>query len=307
MARLRDWGPILWWSAGVLAASLLPLAVGWAHLPDPVAIHWGVDGDPDGSLGLIVVPWLSVGLTAVALLTTSLFRMEGAPTPEGFAMVGLMGGLGTALMGLLVHLNWDAATWDEAGRFNPWHVGLVLAGAFVGGLVGFALGRKLHPERSASSKDGPVIEVAPGERVSWVGRTSVRWPLLLLGSATVLFLVLPDWGIWLGSLLGVLALALMQVEANVNNDGLTVRLGGIPVRRIRIAKISSARAIDLEPAEWGGWGWRASPHGSAIVLRRGEALELTFRGGRRFAVTVDDAETGAALVNGLVARLLGET
>jgi hypothetical protein len=186
-------------------------------------------------------------------------------------------------------------------------VGLVLAGAFVGGLVGFALGRKLHPERSASSKDGPVIEVAPGERVSWVGRTSVRWPLLLLGSATVLFLVLPDWGIWLGSLLGVLALALMQVEANVNNDGLTVRLGGIPVRRIRIAKISSARAIDLEPAEWGGWGWRASPHGSAIVLRRGEALELTFRGGRRFAVTVDDAETGAALVNGLVARLLGET
>jgi hypothetical protein len=210
-------------------------------------------------------------------------------------------------MGLLVHLNWDAATWDEAGRFNPWHVGLVLAGAFVGGLVGFALGRKLHPERSASSKDGPVIEVAPGERVSWVGRTSVRWPLLLLGSATVLFLVLPDWGIWLGSLLGVLALALMQVEANVNNDGLTVRLGGIPVRRIRIGKISSARAIDLEPAEWGGWGWRASPHGSAIVLRRGEALELTFRGGRRFAVTVDDAETGAALVNGLVARLLGET
>jgi hypothetical protein len=51
---------------------------------------------------------------------------------------------------------------------------------------------------------------------------------------------------------------------------------------------------------------RAAPNGSAIVLRRGEALELTFRGGRRFAVTVDDAATGAALLNGLVARHLGE-
>jgi hypothetical protein len=79
------------------------------------------------------------------------------------------------------------------------------------------------------------------------------------------------------------------------------------VRRIALDKVSSARAIDLEPAQWGGWGWRASPNGSAIVLRRGEALELTFKGGRRFAVTVDDAATGAALLNGLVARLLGET
>jgi hypothetical protein len=30
---------------------------------------------------------------------------------------------------------------------------------------------------------------------------------------------------------------------------------------------------------------------------------VTFENGRRFAVTVDDAATGAALVNGLVARL----
>jgi hypothetical protein len=305
MARLRGWVPILWWAAGVLAVSLLPLALGWSHLPDRVATHWGVNGNPDGNMALIAVPWLMVGLIGVGLLTTSLFRMEGAPTPEGFAMIGLMGGLGTALTGLLVHLNWDTATWDEAGRFDPWHVGLVLAGAFVGGLGGFALGRRFHPERSASRRDGPVIEVAPGERVSWVGRTTVRWPLLLLGVAILLFVVLPHWGVWLGALLVAAALASMQVEANVNNDGLTIRLGGIPVRRIRIGKISSARAIDLEPAEWGGWGWRASPNGSAIVLRRGEALELTFSGGRRFAVTVDDAETGAALLNGLVARLLG--
>jgi hypothetical protein len=306
MTRVRPWGWLLGWSAAVLVVSLVPLALGWAPMPDPVATHWGVDGDPNGSMALVAVPWLTVGLIVVGLFTTSMFRVEGIPSAEAFAMVGVMGGLGTALMGLLVHLNWDAAAWDEAGHFDLWHVGVVLIGVFAGGLAGFTLGRRLQPERPAQQADGPVILVAPGERVSWVGRTSVRWPLILLGGAMLAVILLPGWGLWSGGLLGLLALAFVQVEANVNNDGLTVRLGGIPVRRIRVEKISSARAIDLEPAKWGGWGWRAAPNGSAIVLRRGEAIELTFLGGRRFAVTVDDAATGAALLNGLVARHLGE-
>jgi hypothetical protein len=147
-----------------------------------------------------------------------------------------------------------------------------------------------------------VIEVAPGERVSWVGRASVKWPLFLLAGSVAAYVFVPELGVWLSVLLVVLALAMMQVEANVNNDGLVVRMGGIPVRRIALEQVSSARAIDLEPTQWGGWGWRAIPNGSAIVLRRGDALELTFVGGRRFAVTVDDSATGAALLNGLVAR-----
>ena len=307
MLTFRRWGLLLGWSLVVLIVSLLPLAFGWGHLPDPVATHWGVAGTPDGHMALTLMPWLMVGLIGVGLLTTSLFRVGGEPTPEAFAMVGLMGGLGTALIGLLVGLNWGAASWDEAGAFELWHVVVVLVGAFGGGLAGYALGRKWYPVSPAAKTAAESIEVAPGERVSWVGRTSVRWPLFLLGGAALFLVVLPDWGIWLAAIFVLLALALMQVEVNVNDDGLSVRLGGIPVRRIGIGKISSARAIDLEPAAWGGWGWRASPNASAIVLRRGEALELTFTGGRRFAVTVDDAATGAALLNGLVARLLGES
>ncbi len=300
---MRGWGRLLGWAGGVLAFGMVPLAVGWSRLPDPVASHWGVSGDPDGSLPLVAVPLILLGLIAIGLITTSLFRVEGEPTAEAFAMVGLLGGMGTALNGLLVYLNWDAGSWEEAGAFNAWHIGITLVGALGGGLAGFVLGRRWYPERQATRADGPVIHVSPGERVSWVGRASVRWPLFLLGMGALVVLLVPAWGIWLGGLFLLLALAFMQVEANVNNDGLRVRLGGIPVRRIPIDKISSARAVDLEPAEWGGWGWRASPNGSAIVLRRGDALELTFTSGRRFAVTVDDAATGAALVNGLVARL----
>ena len=72
---------------------------------------------------LATVPLLIVALIGVGLLTTSLFRAGKEPTPEAFAMVGLMGGLGIALVGLLVYLNWDAASWDEAGLFNLWHGG----------------------------------------------------------------------------------------------------------------------------------------------------------------------------------------
>jgi hypothetical protein len=295
----------LGWSAAVLVVSLLPLALGWARLPDPVATHWGVDGDPDGRMALVAVPWLAVGLIAVALSTTSLFRVEGTPSAEAFAMVGVMGGLGTALMGLLVYLNWDASAWDEAGHFDLWH-----GGGPRRRLCGRAC--RFHPgSQTPNGATGPAgrrprHRGRPGGTGVLGGPDLVRWPLILLGGAMLAVILLPEWGLWSGGLLGLLALAFMRVEANVNNDGLTVRLGGIPVRRIPVAKISSARAIDLEPAQWGGWGWRAAPNGSAIVLRRGDALELTFRGGRRFAVTVDDAATGAALLNGLVARLLGE-
>lgn len=303
---MRGWGRLLGFAGVMLTIGMIPLVIGWGHLPDPVASHWGPSGAPDGYLPLAAQPLLMVGLLVLALFTTSLFRVEGEPTAEAFGMVGLLGGLGTALMSLLVYLNWDAPTWDQAGRFEAWQVAVVLFGAFLGGMSGFVLGRRWYPTRATTKSDGPVIEVQPGERVTWVGRTAVRWPLFLLAGAVLIYVTIPGWGIWLAGLFVVLALALMQVEANVNNSGLLVRLGGIPVRRIPLEKVSSARAIDLEPAQWGGWGWRASPNGSAIVLRRGDALEVTFTGGRRFAVTVDDAATGAALLNGLLARQVGE-
>ncbi|MGA7096879.1 MAG: DUF1648 domain-containing protein [Acidimicrobiia bacterium] len=299
---MRKWGPLLVWSATVLFVCLVPLAVGWSHLPDPVAIHWTGTGAPDGSIALSQVPLVSLGLIALALLTTSLFRVEGEPSAEAFAMVGLIGGLTFALNLALVSLNWDASTWEGADSFAWLDIALILICALVGGGLGYALGRRAHPVRIAATTKEESIEVAVAERVSWVGRASVRWPLFLLGGGALLTLAVPVVGPWLGGFLVLSGLALMNVEANVNNGGLTVRLGGIPVRRIPVDGVSSARPIDLEPAAWGGWGWRATPGASALVVRRGDALEVTLAGGRRFAVTVDDPATGAALLNGLVSR-----
>jgi hypothetical protein len=75
-----------------------------------------------------------------------------------------------------------------------------------------------------------------------------------------------------------------------------------------LEQIVGASVIDLKPREWGGWGYRGSRRAfgrAAVVLRAGPAIRLDLTDRRTFAVTVDDAATGAGLVNDLRARIGG--
>jgi hypothetical protein len=74
---------------------------------------------------------------------------------------------------------------------------------------------------------------------------------------------------------------------------------------VALRDVVQAEAIDIRPLEWGGWGYRGSLRlmgRAAVVLRAGPGVRLELRGGRVLAVTVDDAETAAGLLNDLVAR-----
>ena len=119
---MSKWGRLLGWAVLMVIIGLIPLAIGWGNLPDPVATHWGLGGAPNGSTPLPWVPVIGVGLVAVGLLTTSLFREKGQPTAEAFAMLGLMGGLGLALNITLVQLNSGVEVWTDAGEFSFWHL-----------------------------------------------------------------------------------------------------------------------------------------------------------------------------------------
>lgn len=75
---------------------------------------------------------------------------------------------------------------------------------------------------------------------------------------------------------------------------------GRPVRRWQAAEIESARAENRTPAQAGGWGYRLGGLGTTVMLRGGECLVIRMRGkGEEFAVSMDDAERGAALLNAL--------
>ena len=118
----------------------------------------------------------------------------------------------------------------------------------------------------------------------------------------------PTWVGWLvavvGLVIGVFGWLLSSLTVRVTDDSFVVAFGpfGWPRQVIALAEIRDVAAIVVEPMEWGGWGYRWIPwaHASAAVIRRGPGIALSLSGGRRFAVTVDDAVAGAQATSALL-------
>lgn len=134
------------------------------------------------------------------------------------------------------------------------------------------------------------------------------WIALALGAAaaSLVVLVRNDPGFLAVMVAAVVVVfvpvSLSRIRVTVDHWGLRVVpvLTGIPLRRIPLHDVARAEAVRaLQPLEWGGWGYRWRPGRRAVVLRGGPALGVTTTRGRRFAVTVPDADTGAALLRSL--------
>jgi hypothetical protein len=149
---------------------------------------------------------------------------------------------------------------------------------------------------------------------TWTGRCSTRGFRLL--SVGILLLLVgvgggilfasgnaggPAWVGWLLVVVGVVVAVsgwlLSSLEARVEPARFVVAFGpfGWPRRTIALADVRAVETAQIEPREWGGWGyrWNPSQHATAAVLRRGPGIVVALEDGRRFAVTVDDARDGA--------------
>jgi hypothetical protein len=190
-----------------------------------------------------------------------------------------------------------------------------------GTLVGLtALGWFLQPRASASPDAGQQatsgIRLAPGEKAAWfgsvaIGRTGVVIlvvSMLLLIGATILVVAVDAGAVsWIMVLVTVLVIVLIATtlvfRVRVNSTGLLVRsVFGWPRWRIRMSEIADVRVVQVNPvAEFGGWGMRIGADGRmGVVLRTGEALQVTRTSGRAFVVTIDDATTAAAVLTATV-------
>lgn len=316
----------------VLVAVVLPIvvvALGAAvqlgiasSLPDPVAIHWGADGQPDGyaSPAVVTALLLAVGLGLPLLLAASTLRglRQGGGGPT-YRLLGAVA-LGVSVY-LAVLTTWtlvmQAGLADASDCPSVWPA---IAGSFVVALAAGAVGWAVQPheDRTRSSEVVPAsLDLRPGERAVWL-RTTTTTPVLtavVVGAVVVLLLVAV--GAWLATptiaaagltavalLVGVVAASTIAFRVRVDEDGLTVRsLLGVPRFRVALDDVADVRVATVASiGDFGGYGLRGTPKRFGVILHRGDAISVTRRNGHEFVVTVDGAAGGAALLRALVER-----
>lgn len=303
-----------------LASCLLLVTVGvWVRerLPDPMATHLS-GGTPDGytspvtflavSTGLLLLVAI-VGAACGYLSRTSLRALVG-PVVVEYVMLGYL----TYLLVALVLVNAHAERGDPANvRFGLYHLLLGLLPAAVVGGVGWLLTRTDAVEAAARGAGQPPavrLSLARGEAATWT-RTVGSRALVVVGLLTtvtgiVLYFLPAVLEATLFCVVGVLLAAFSAIRVTVDRRGVTVASSlvawprvQVPLTRIEEATCREVHAI----REFGGWGYRMGRRGSSgLVLRSGEALSARLNSGREFVVTVDDAATAAALLNGYIAR-----
>jgi hypothetical protein len=300
-----------------LAIAVVPFvaAGAWAdQLPDPVAVHFGPDG-ADGFSSLAGALWpvaiASVTLTfacwALAFFwgRTALVRRISAATALGMATFL------TALVVGMLHLQRGLAHAAGVTGMDP-VIGVALAlGLAVAALGAWAVpGDPYLPATEPVPPRAALLDLGPDESATWVTHATSRPALLGGGSGAALMLAL---GLALSipalvvaaAVVAALVLSSTRFTVTVDRRGLTVRSAvGWPRLSVPLDEVLQASATTVSPiAEFGGWGYRVGRGGRVgVVLRTGEGLQVQRTGGRSFVVTVDDAATGAALLNTLAAR-----
>lgn len=120
--------------AGVaLAATIAVPLIHWSALPDPLAVHWSLDGRPDGSLpkrtALVPALLLIAGSPLAALPGGG--RAYAAGRAVRISPVTFSGALVSAVSTLIVFRNLGGSVWTDAGTLTPGDAALLGAVAIV--------------------------------------------------------------------------------------------------------------------------------------------------------------------------------
>lgn len=328
LARARRafrWFGILLPSILTIAAVVIQLAV-LPQVPDPVAVHWGASGEPDGYAAPWTVPLLTGALGGGMTLVLAAFALIGAREGEWGPTMRFLGALTPAVVGgLVVIITWTfvaqvgSSSWSDAGGVvEP----LVWGGAtgIVLGVVGWVSQPSVVVSGGSVGEAAPLRALGPGERAVWV-RTASLAPagmIVLVGAAVILFTLAGfDFavagGAWpilaaVAVVLTLVILATVLFRVRVDEGGLRVSAPlGLPRFHIPLDEIDEVKVVSVNPmADFGGWGLRKALDGrTGVVLRRGEALEVHRAAASTFVVTVDDAATAAGLLQVLRDRAAG--
>ncbi|GHF28399.1 hypothetical protein GCM10010218_06900 [Streptomyces mashuensis] len=299
-------------AAAVVLAVYLSVA---GRLPDRPATHFGAGGKADGfsGRGALLGTALAVLLGMGALLGGLTYRLRSTPGPQR-ALAVLGAGTAVALGWIITAVLLANARAEEASSATVPGTQAALAfgsAALVAGACWPLCGR--DPEAPAAAS-GPVagaarLALGDAETAGW-SRVAGSRVLPAVGALTAAAGLPVGWTAGWPSALPLLvsgALIALLAGARVTADrrGLTVTPSLAPWPRVTVPleRIAEAGRRTVDPwRDFGGWGYRAVPGASGIVLRSGDAISLRLTTGSEFVVTVDDAATAAALLNTLADR-----
>ncbi len=300
----------------VMCAGLGLYLAYWYDLRDRLARHCGCFGGVDGSMTpqflLVVFVLMVLGLGTCVVI--ALIRRGRRPTAAtGASSIGLfVGALAAGVLATTAIAEIGMSLWQNATLSSPaktlWMGGSVIIGS-AAAWIASSIPSGSDPGTGTAS---PVMALANGERALWTATLSAKWPLML-GLVTLLTAI----GLTqiverpIGMVLLVLAISITtfsRIRVTANRSGLQVRYGflGWPRTSVPLDRIATAQAIDVDPAGWGGWGYRGNltlMKRAAVVLRAGPGLRLDLHDGKVFVVTIDDPDIPAQLLNAEASRL----
>lgn len=290
---------------GAAAATSIALLVAWrSQLPEPLATHFDGSGRADGfsswTANVVFMVILGAALPAALVVGASLSGLN----PGSRLMGAVAAGTGTLTAALMVIATAGQRGLTDAGTATLPMSALLpgLAIAAVGAATGYVVVPR--PEPDPGTVPTIPLDLGASERVVWISHRS--GPVVrVVGGVLVVAAVLAAVpgrqvetaaGLLVG---GLITLTFATAEARVDRTGLTVHVG-LFKRLIPLERITTARAVDVHPTEYGGWGYRLSRHGQAIVMGAGPGLTISRTRGTDLTITVPDATTGAALLTALL-------
>jgi hypothetical protein len=291
---------LIWLPTAVTAATW----AAWSgRLPERIATHWSGAGAADGfsPAGGFAVAMVAAG--AVAMLAALVVVVLGRDLRFLLAACGAIAG---AAAGIWV-ASATASLADPADARLGWRFLWFVAGLGWAALVAVVVGSRLPGTPPPVTSVAP-LDLAPTERAAYT--TTLRAPLILVVTviAAVTIAVAATigpvtlWPVIAVPVVAGLVLGRVRVTVDLRGVRLVAGLVGIPFKTVPLADIAGVEVTEINPLEWGGWGYRLTPGRSALVLRRGPGLVVYLTSGHRLAITMDDPRTPAALLGALLPR-----
>lgn len=311
--------PIVITVAGVLVSIALA-----SHAPSRIAVHWNINGRIDGYGSPFQYPILMAAICVpiiVFLGGTAVLISHRSPVT---AMIKLLA-VSSLWVTTLIAVGFTGAllgqpTAASVAKASGPGIALIV-GAAIAFLVSVGAWFVL-PKAQKSPTDDEITAVAPvvladGERASWIRTAAashqVVWAFavigVFLGVVDIVVVESTNGQFWWFSFIPVvmLLIVLSNLAWTVRVDARGVKIRSVlafPSITIPLDNIEKANVVDIRAfSQYGGWGIRYNLQGRiGIILRSGPALEVHRKKGLVVVITVEDATTAAALINGLVQR-----